>query len=298
MNNPLGSHVGIQKLGAAYYSIPCLPPEVSSLVENVFPALLFHASDRVEFGNYNVFKILIDELNFLQHEGLLIETEYGIERIYFALGLICGDNLGLNSILGFNAGFNSDYYCRLCKASKLQARIDFEEKNAREFSYDSDVCNLNSKESGIKEESVWNKVDYFKTFTDWLHEGPEGTAGFDMALILDHYVSKKCVENRLSLNVLNDRLRSFNYKDNGIKNVPPLILQSEIKEKKLKMTASEMQNFILIFGMLVGDLVPHNEVWQFYLFLRQIVDLVLSRRLQNGCGNILSNLVKKTSFFS
>lgn len=119
VNNPLGSHAGIQKLGAVYYSIPCFPPNVSSLVENVFTALLFHASDRIEFGNFNVFKILIDELHFLQREGLLIETKNGTERIYFALGLICRDTLGLNYILRFNAGFNSNFYCRLCKASKL-----------------------------------------------------------------------------------------------------------------------------------------------------------------------------------
>ena len=186
MNNPLGSHAGIQKIGAVYYSIPCLPPEVNSLVENIFVALLFHSSDRLEYKNAHVFQIVIDELNFLQREGIILDTENGKQQIFFSLGLIAGDNLGLNSILGFTGGFNSNYYCRLCKTNKLRARIDFDEKNLREDTYESDVAELNPKETGIKEASIWNNVDYFETtrnfYTDWLHEGPEGTAGDDMAL--------------------------------------------------------------------------------------------------------------------
>ena len=158
------------------------------------------------------------------------------------------------------------------------------------------MAKLNSKETGIKEASIWKNVDYFETarnfYTDWLHEGPEGAAGYDMALILHHYVISK----KLSLNVLNDRLRCFNYTDNAITNAPPLILQSEIQDKSLKMSSSEMNNFILIFGMLVGDLVSYeDDMWQFYLLLRPIIDIVLSRRIQKGCGALLSNLAKEHS---
>ena len=156
------------------------------------------------------------------------------------------------------------------------------------------MAKLNSKETGIKEPSIYNNVDYFKTarnfYTDWWHEGPEGAAGYDMALILHHYVISK----KLFLNVLNDRLRCFNYTDNAITNASPLILQSEIQDKCLKMLSSEMNNFILIFGMLVDDLVSYeDDMWQFYLLLRRIVDIVLSRRIQKGCGALLSNLVKE-----
>ena len=111
-----------------------------------------------------------------------------------------------------------------------------------------------------------------------------------MALILHHYVISK----KLFLNVLNDRLRCLNYTDNAITNASPLILQSEIQDECLKMLSSEMNNFILIFGMLVDDLVSYeDDMWQFYLLLRRIVDIVLSRRIQKGCGALLSNLVKE-----
>jgi len=41
INNALGSHAGNNKLGAVYASLPCLPPEYSSSLENIFLACLF-----------------------------------------------------------------------------------------------------------------------------------------------------------------------------------------------------------------------------------------------------------------
>jgi hypothetical protein len=36
VNNPLGFHAGSQKLGAIYMSLACLPPELSSSLDNIF----------------------------------------------------------------------------------------------------------------------------------------------------------------------------------------------------------------------------------------------------------------------
>ena len=171
---------------------PPPPPAVSSLVENIFVALLFYSSDRLQYKNAHVFYTVIDELKFLQREGIILDTRNGKQQIFFSLGLITGDNLDSNSILGFTEEFNANYNCRLCKTTKLRVRIDFDENNWREETYESDVAKLNSKETGIKEASIWNNVDYFETarniYTDWLNERPEGAAGYDMALILHHYV--------------------------------------------------------------------------------------------------------------
>jgi len=43
--NVLGSHSGVHKLGAVYVSTPCLPPNRSTTLSNIFLALLFHSSD-------------------------------------------------------------------------------------------------------------------------------------------------------------------------------------------------------------------------------------------------------------
>ena len=128
-NNPLGSHKTIHKLGLVYYSIPCLPPEVNSLIENIFVGGFFHSQDRYQFENHIIFQIFIEELNYLETECIDIETEKGKQKIYFALGLLLGDNLGLKSILGFIESFNATYYCRFCKNSKTEIQCKFREKN-------------------------------------------------------------------------------------------------------------------------------------------------------------------------
>lgn len=88
MNNPLGSHAGVQKLGGVYCTLPCLPSEFKSTLENIFLVSLFHASDRKAFGNESIFRILVDEINFLQEYGITLQLK-GIDKtIFFALGIV------------------------------------------------------------------------------------------------------------------------------------------------------------------------------------------------------------------
>ncbi|CAH1110432.1 unnamed protein product [Psylliodes chrysocephalus] len=85
--NPLGSHSGIQKLGAIYCSVACLPPKYQSALENIFLVTLFHSSDFKEFGANAIFPRLIEELNSLRSDGIkvtLLDKEY---QIYFSVVL-------------------------------------------------------------------------------------------------------------------------------------------------------------------------------------------------------------------
>jgi len=106
VNNPLGSHAGSQKLGAVYVSLSCLPPELSSSLNNIFLASLFKSDDKKCYGNRIIFYNLITELNYLKDTGITITIKNISHQVYFSLGLILGDNLGLHSILGF-----SENYC-------------------------------------------------------------------------------------------------------------------------------------------------------------------------------------------
>lgn len=91
--NPLGTSSGIHKLGAAYVTIPTIPLEFQSSLDNIFLVLLFHSSDwqKSERCSWCVFKRLIDEFTHLETEGVTINTNNGQVRVYFVLGLILGD---------------------------------------------------------------------------------------------------------------------------------------------------------------------------------------------------------------
>lgn len=65
--------------------------------------------------NKTVFQKLIEELNFLQSTGIQVVVNNTIMTVKFQLILILGDNLGLNSIVGFIESFKGLNFCRICR---------------------------------------------------------------------------------------------------------------------------------------------------------------------------------------
>jgi len=91
-------------------------------------AAIIKSFDIKEYGNESCLKSLIDVLYSFEKEGIIISTpEKGDTRVYFMLGLVLGDNLGLNSILDFSRSFLASYFCKFCKASKDITKKLFEE---------------------------------------------------------------------------------------------------------------------------------------------------------------------------
>lgn len=80
--------------------------------------MLFYSYDRLKFGNESIFRIIIDELNFLYLQGIDIKHE-GLKKI-LELTVIVGDNLGLHGIFVFNECFSSTHYCRFCISTKTE----------------------------------------------------------------------------------------------------------------------------------------------------------------------------------
>lgn len=120
--NTLGSHSDTNKLCGVYISFPFLPPHCQTSLYSIFYALLFYFKDRTKFGNNAVFRKLIDELKHLETEGVQLDLPDKRIIVYFKLGVIIGDNLGLRSVLSFTESFNANYACRFCKMDKIKDR--------------------------------------------------------------------------------------------------------------------------------------------------------------------------------
>jgi hypothetical protein len=84
------------------------------------PCTAFYAEDRVKFGNETIFNILIEETNNLRTKGIEVCVEGKKYQLIFVMVQLLGDNLGLNSILGYVECFSANYYCRACKMHKQQ----------------------------------------------------------------------------------------------------------------------------------------------------------------------------------
>lgn len=190
-NNPLGSHKGISKCGAVYLILPCLPPRFISKLNNIFLFEIFNSLDRKMFKNSLVFSKVIDELTFLQTDGIKINYNGSKIKIFFKLGLFLGDNLGLHEVFGFTTSFKSSSFCRFCTIkSKNTQHVFFEEPNLmrNETNYSTDLFKNDVKNTGISESCVFHKIKDFHVTqnlsVDVLHDIFEGICQYDLGQIL------------------------------------------------------------------------------------------------------------------
>lgn len=299
INNPLGSHASFQSIAAIYYNFPLM--NNNAKLSNIFLAALIKSVDLKEFGNDSSLKILINELNTLEREGLSISTDQGNFHVHFLLGLVLGDNLGLNSILEFSKSFSANYFCRFCKSHKTDTHSLYVEDTSCLRTIDNyleDVEKMNFSETGIYKESVMNSIYSFhvtKNFcVDVMHDIFEGVCHYDMCHIIKYYVNTIKI---FSLTTLNNRKKNFNYGPIEVGNISPEITDLNLSKLHLKMSAREMMTFVHFFSLMIGDLVPEgDEVWNFYLMLLKIVDCLLSYEFTNNSIINLKQLITQHNY--
>ncbi|KAJ8674307.1 hypothetical protein QAD02_005569 [Eretmocerus hayati] len=296
VNDPLGSHKGIQKMCGIYCSIMTLPPEFRSLLENIFLVMLFHSSDRKEFGWSRILSHLVDEFNELAREGIEFLVDGEKITVYFVLAVVIGDNLGLNSLFGMVESFMAHFFCRLCKVIKLNTQTDSKERKESlraPEDYENDL-EEGYTQSGLKEYCILNEIDHYHIYEnpyfDILHDISEGGLKFALVEILYYFIIE--IET-LDFDIFNDRLKTFNYTGNGFSNKPPSFVKEDVQKKKFSLTASETMTLYLILPFLIGDQIDlEDEVWQFYLVLREVLDLIQARDIQIECTYLIDSLIE------
>lgn len=250
INNPLGSHSTFQAVSAVYYSFPLL--ENNSKLNNIFLAAIIKSIDMKDYGNESCLKCLTDDLYSFEKEGIIISTlEKGDTRVYFILGLVLGDNLGLNSILEFSRSFSASYFCRFCRASKDITKQLFEEdsllmRNITNYNHDVTINDI--RNTGVNGDSFLNRLPSFHVTqnycVDVMHDLFEVICHYDMCHIIKYFTENV---KYFSLNTLNSRKSNFNYGSIEIGNISPSINTKHLQNVHLKMSAREMMTFTHFF---------------------------------------------------
>ena len=293
----MGAHAGVNKFGATYVSLACLPPNMASHLDCILCHSLVYSDDKKYTKNAKVFSKLIEEANFLRNTGIFINIENTIKNIKFDEILIVGDNLGANGISGFVESFQANYYCRICKVSSEEAKTLMKEKEnllRTRSNYESDLEKKDLSKTGIKEECAFHQIEDFhiteNQSVDMMHDFLEGVCTYDLHAIITEFIF---IKKYFTLEILNARIRSFNYGSNT--NKPPEILLNRLKGNlTLKMSAAEMLCFVRYFGLIIGDLIPElDEHWKLFKYLRQILDILLSPRIVKSHIKCLENLIEK-----
>ncbi|KAJ8674423.1 hypothetical protein QAD02_005685, partial [Eretmocerus hayati] len=282
--NALGSHASETNLGTFYAQIACMPSNFASKMSSIVVSDIFMSKDRKTFGNEAVFSALKKDARYLRRVGIRIQIKGKWYRVKFVLCLILGDNLGLNSIFEFIPSFSNTLFCRMCYAGPDLVHILVKEDVSilRTIEkYEDDLASQKPvAETGLHGRCVFNELDDFHVISnsslDVMHDQFEGMCNYVMALILLRLIKVGAqVRGYFELSELNRRMRDFNF---GFEtsNIPPDINYDYLKKnERLKMSSSEMLFFVRYFGILVGDLVPtDNIVWGLYLKLREIMHIL------------------------
>ncbi|KMQ88400.1 hypothetical protein RF55_12125, partial [Lasius niger] len=249
-DNQTGSHAADHSLGAIYYQIPCIPQHHMSTLENIFVSSIFLSNDK-HLNNKNAFRPVINELKYLEDNGILVHTATGNQRVYFCLCLLLADNLGLHSITGFTESFNANYNCRFCKKHKVVMKKQLREnllllRNTENYEADVFVNNV--------------------LLTDLMHDLLEGVTHYNFCAILEELIS---VKRYFTLQTLNDRVQNFDYS-----------FDIEI--------LFFVRHFGLMIGDLVPEV---EEVWQLYIRFIQILDIVTAPFVDTNLTTYLATLI-------
>lgn len=296
--NSLGSHSGAYKIGSVYCSIGSLPSHVQSQLNYIFLGSLFFSDDRRELGNTKIFIPFIEMLNDIQTNGIaIISKQYKAAKLIPVL--IVGDNLGLNSMLGFVESFNSTFYCRFCKSQKKDMRVMPVEDTCTlrtEENYFLDCCIIDVPRTGLKENSVWNQLLNFHVTenlsVDIMHDLLEGVCHYDLTNIvyklIYHY-------KFFDLEMLNYKIKHHNFGPNVTNTNIVQITREMLQNQKIKTSANEMLNLFTHFSLIVGNLFDSFDVpeWSIYIKLREIMTIVFGKTVHIQTFELLKVLISE-----
>ncbi|KAJ8676961.1 hypothetical protein QAD02_012748 [Eretmocerus hayati] len=215
----------------------------------------------------------IEELNFLQTEGITVDLPTSPIRVIFKITNLIGDNSGIHAICDFVQYFRAKFFCHFCVTEYCDISTKLTEDDCTLRNPDNYVELLaknNPQESGLDGECVWNRLDNFHATVnigeDVMHDWYEGICRYDVATALYDFIY---VQRAFTLKDVNSRIRSFYYGPKGSTNKPPGILEHQLKNKCLIMTSAEMNCLVTRLPMIIGLTVPEkNEVLQFLIQMK------------------------------
>ena len=112
---------------------------------------------------------------------------------------------------------------------------------------------------------------------DIMHDLLEGVVTFEMALVLKHLLKK----TYFTLDELNSIISSWHYGQLDKENKPVEISTSF--GDTIKQNAGRTWCLLRLFSLMVGVKVPTSDIyWQFFLQLKDIVELCFSLQLSLG----------------
>ncbi|XP_064472077.1 uncharacterized protein LOC135386209 [Ornithodoros turicata] len=290
--NPLGSAKQKHKILGVYFTLGNLKQHNRSKVDQLQLCLFCTEKLLKKFGHREVFGRLVAEVKQLVISGLSVDNKH----YKFKLSFILGDNLGAHQIGGFLESFSGEYFCRFCLITRKEfhdcvttsGEIRTPENYADCVAHLNDTGAANNK--GVKFESLFNEVPGFHVCRGLPpclgHDVLEGVISYDVAIFLRYFQSK----GWFSVNLLNARLEKLRLQGHDAADRPPALKEGF---KTLGGQAAQNWIFLRFLPVLLADIIdPTDEVWQLFLLLRDIVNLVCARKISQTQILYLNELIQ------
>lgn len=310
INNALGSKSGVHKISGVYITFPLLgkflfhskthdvwltlnistDKSVRSKLKLILPACFTFSKD-LKLGLQANFSRLCQELHDMEQHGLELQVNGKIIKVYFVIGFVHGDNLGMNTMLGYVRQFRCDGCCRICIATIRNIESLLEEND--------DLLRSNPMNSesyaGIVDTCPFEEIPSFyitdNVAVDVFHDWNEGILHKELIFLIRHFIK----EGFFDLNTLNSKKNNFMYYTESEKsNLCVNISASNLDSKKLKMNGSQIATFLKYLPCLVGEFVPRKDShWAFLLVVHKLMDLVHKESFAAQDLTDLKHLIKR-----
>ncbi|KAJ8034877.1 hypothetical protein HOLleu_21895 [Holothuria leucospilota] len=297
VSNPLGSAKGKHKLLAVYFTLGNLEYHYRSKIDHLQLVFLCKEKDFKSVSHEVLFEQLLQDLQKLETEGLQFDTD----KVYGTVASITGDNLGSHCIGGFTENFStSQYMCRYCLMTRndQQFQVPYFSGLLRNPENYEEAVTISAHEgevhNGVKFQSVFNQLKFYHVCSPGLppclaHDIFEGVVQYDLALFIKYFVKTK---KWFTYEHLNYKVKHFKYVGNDAKSKPAEVYHSG---QKLGGNASQNWCLLRLLPFLIGVKIPNYEdpVWQLFLTLKNIVDIVCAPQTSEDQIAVLQDLISE-----
>ena len=120
-----------------------------------------------------------------------------------------------------------------------------------------------------------------------MHDFYLGICRYDMTRIIKYFIKN----SYFTLDTLNNRLKYFDFsecdRDSKLSSLNPKHIQNGYI-----ITAAQISFLVFYFSILVRDLIEEDPVWEFYLILFDIINIVTSSMISDDEIICLEKLIK------
>ncbi|KAK9963884.1 hypothetical protein ABG768_005106 [Culter alburnus] len=263
------------------YNDDCEMVNPLGLKTSVHKLVSFYKTDDVKtYGINAVLDTVVCDIEDLELEGIQVETKHFKGTIKAGVAQVCGDNLGLNGILGYTTFLREN---RVSMVSGTQRGFERTDSLGSVSNAQQEKCSLNKLQ--------FYHVTYNVT-PDVMHDILEGVGGYETKLVLSSLIEQKL----LTLDQLNNRLTSFDYGFSDGHNKPSAIKPQDLKnpDGAIRQTAAQMWCLLRLLPLMIGDLIPEGEKhWELLLSLLSCMELIFSPALTAEAVIFLQHLIEE-----